>query len=152
VEPDQSKDRHRATARPHTHFTRAGVAATVVEDLVSRKWIAHVVSGEETSTQVQLVFTDALELEGLMDEVLARIDRPDGRIVADPTVDDEHRPILLAVSDNGPQMTSGSTPGIHGTARHCRAFRATRHTDRPGVDRNVLRSFEGRVPAPTQDH
>ena len=23
--------------------------------------------------------------------------------------DDEHRPILLAVSDNGPQMTSGST-------------------------------------------
>ncbi len=61
-----------------THFTRAGVAATVVEDLVSRKWIAHIVSGEETSTQVQLVFTDALELEGLMDGVLARIDRPDG--------------------------------------------------------------------------
>jgi putative transposase len=27
----------------------------------------------------------------------------------DPGVDDEARPILLAVSDNGPQMTSGST-------------------------------------------
>ena len=78
MEPDQSKDRHRATARPHTHFTAAGVAATVIEDLVSRKWLAHIVSGEETSTQVQLVFTDALELEGLMDAVLARIDRPDG--------------------------------------------------------------------------
>jgi hypothetical protein len=76
VEPDQLKDWHRAAARPHTHFTTAGVAATVIEDLVSRKWLAHIVSGEETSTQVQLVFTDALELEGLMDDVLARIDRP----------------------------------------------------------------------------
>jgi transposase len=47
-----------------THFTRAGVAATVVEDLVSRKWLAEVVSVEETSTQVQVVFTDALEAEG----------------------------------------------------------------------------------------
>jgi len=28
-----------------THFTAAGVAATVVEDLVSRKWLAHIVSG-----------------------------------------------------------------------------------------------------------
>ena len=27
-----------------THFTRAGVAATVVEDLVSRKWLAEIVS------------------------------------------------------------------------------------------------------------
>ena len=55
------------------------------------------------------MFTDALELEGLMDAVMARIDLPDGRTGADPTVDDEHRPVLLAVSDNGPQMTSEST-------------------------------------------
>ena len=47
-----------------THFTRAGVAATVVEDLVSRKWLAEIVSAEETSTQVQVVFTDALAGEG----------------------------------------------------------------------------------------
>lgn len=47
-----------------THFTRAGVAATVVEDLVSRKWLAEIVSAEETSTQVQVVFTDALAREG----------------------------------------------------------------------------------------
>ncbi|HEY6797833.1 MAG TPA: ATP-binding protein [Kineosporiaceae bacterium] len=40
-----------------------------------------------------------------MDAVKARHD--DGRI--DLTTDDEQRPILLAVSDNGPQMTSGST-------------------------------------------
>jgi len=49
-----------------THFTRAGVAVTVIEDLVSRKWLAHIVSGEETSTQIEVVFTDALDREGLL--------------------------------------------------------------------------------------
>jgi putative transposase len=34
-------------------------------DLVTRKWLATIVSTEETSTQVQVVFTDALEAEGL---------------------------------------------------------------------------------------
>src|SRR4029453_11386256 len=87
-----------------THFTRAGVAATVVEDLVSRKWLAEIVSAEETSTQVQVVFTDALEAEGLLELVTARQDG-----LVDPTVDDPSRPVLLALSDNGPQMTSGST-------------------------------------------
>jgi transposase InsO family protein len=87
-----------------THFMRAGMAVTVVEDLVSRKWIAHIVSAEETSTQVEIVFTDALAAEGLLAGVEARADG-----LVPINVDDEHRPILLAVSDNGPQMTSGST-------------------------------------------
>src|SRR6266545_1712472 len=87
-----------------THFIRAGVAATVIEDLVSRKWLAEIVSAEETSTQVQVVFTDALEREGLLERVAARQDG-----LVDPTVDDPSRPVLLALSDNGPQMTSGST-------------------------------------------
>jgi hypothetical protein len=87
-----------------THFTRAGVAATVIEDLVSRKWLAEIVSVEETSTQVQVVFTQALEREGLLARVTARQDG-----LVDPTVDDPARPVLLALSDHGPQMTSGST-------------------------------------------
>jgi putative transposase len=87
-----------------THFTRAGMAVTVIEDLVSRKWIRHIVSSEETSTQIEIVFTDALEAEGLLAGVEARAD---GLVPID--VDDQARPILLAVSDNGPQMTSGST-------------------------------------------
>jgi len=33
-----------------THFTRAGRAATAVEDIVSRKWLSTVLSVEETST------------------------------------------------------------------------------------------------------
>jgi putative transposase len=88
-----------------THFTAAGMAVLIIEDLVSRKWITEIVSVEETSTQVELAFTAALELEGLLDAVDARHD--DGRV--DIGVEDEARPILLAVSDNGPQMTSGST-------------------------------------------
>ena len=60
---------------------------------------------EETSTQVELAFTAALDAEGLLAAVDARHD--DGRV--DLGDDDDTRPILLAVSDNGPQMTSGST-------------------------------------------
>ena len=88
-----------------THFPAAGMAVLIIEDLVSRKWLTEIVSAEETSTQVELAFTAALEREGLLAAVDARHD--DGRI--DLRVDDEHRPVLLAVSDNGPQMTSGST-------------------------------------------
>ena len=49
-----------------THFRGCdGIGATAVMDLVTRKWLATIVSVEETSTQVQVVFTDALEAEGL---------------------------------------------------------------------------------------
>lgn len=88
-----------------THFPAARMAVLIIEDLVSRKWLTEVVSVEETSTQVELAFTAALAAEGLLAQVDARHD--DGRV--DLAVDDEARPILLAVSDNGPQMRSGST-------------------------------------------
>ncbi len=41
---------------------------------MTRKWITELVSIEETSTQVQVVFMDALELEGLLELVEARQD------------------------------------------------------------------------------
>jgi putative transposase len=78
--------------------------AFAIIDLVSRKWLATLLSAEETSTQVEVVFGDALGAEGLMELVAAR---QDGRV--DLAQDDPGRPLLLAVSDNGPQMTSGST-------------------------------------------
>jgi transposase InsO family protein len=81
-----------------------------------------VVSGEETSTQIQVAFIEALEDEELLELVEARANG-----VIDLAVDDPSRPILLAVSDNGPQMTSGST----------REFMATcaiaQHFGRPGT-------------------
>jgi transposase InsO family protein len=119
-----------------THFTRARSCLTVVEDLVSRKWIADIVSAEETSTQVEIVFTDALAAEGLLELVEARADG-----LVDPRVDDEARPILLAVSDNGPQMTSGST-------REFMALCAiAQHFGRPGTptDQAWIESFNGHL-------
>jgi putative transposase len=89
-----------------THFAGCPrVAVITIMDLVTRKWICEVVSGEETGTQVQVAFTDALQLEGLHELVAAHQDS-----LADRSLDAAvRRPILLAVSDNGPQMTSGST-------------------------------------------
>lgn len=121
-----------------THFTRARSALTVVEDLVSRKWIADILSSEETSTQIEIVFTDALVAEGLMELAMARADG-----LADPSVDDEARPILLAVSDNGPQMSSGST-------REFMAMCAiAQHFGRPGTptDQAWIESFNGHLKA-----
>jgi putative transposase len=129
-----------------THFTRAGVAATVVEDLVSRKWLAETVSAEETSTQVQVVFTDALEREGLLERVAARHDG-----LVDLTVDDPSRPVLLVLSDNGPQMTSGST-------REFMALCAIhQHFGRPGTPTDqawtwvAVRPRQGRMAPPAGD-
>lgn len=121
-----------------THFTRCAMAVTVIEDLVSRKWIADIVSAEETSTQVEIVFTDALAAEGLLAQVEARADG-----LVDPGVDDSRRPILLAVSDNGPQMTSGST-------REFMALCAiAQHFGRPGTptDQAWIESFNGHLKA-----
>ena len=57
-----------------THFTAAGMAVLIIEDLVSRKWLTEVVWVEETSIQVELAFTDALAAEGLLDRAEARHD------------------------------------------------------------------------------
>lgn len=93
--------------------------ALIIKDLVSRKRITEVVLAKETSTQVKVAFADALEIEGLLDVVQTRLDN--GR--ADPYADDEHRPILLAVSDIGPQMTSGSTREVLALCAAAQRFR-----------------------------
>ncbi|HRD15108.1 MAG TPA: integrase core domain-containing protein [Mycobacterium sp.] len=84
-----------------THFSRSRRCVFAVIDMVSRYWIATLVSPEETSTQVRVVFDQALVDQGL-DELLT-----DDRLDLD--TDDPARPILLAVSDNGPAMTSVDT-------------------------------------------
>jgi putative transposase len=99
-----------------THFTRACRAAVAILDIVSRKWIGTVVSAEETSTQVEVAFTAALQAE----ELLALADqRATGALRAALASGDRDRivelsgdgqlPLLLAISDNGAQMRSHST-------------------------------------------
>jgi transposase InsO family protein len=121
-----------------THLAAAGMAALAIEDLVSRKWLTTVVSVEESSTQVKLGFTEALPAEGLIDAVTARQDTP-----LDPATDDPARPILLAISDNGPQMTSTST-------RQFMALCAiAQHFGRPGTptDQAWIESLFGHIKA-----
>ncbi len=128
-----------------THFTRAGMAVLIVEDLVSRKWLSTVVSAEETSTQVEVGFTRALDAEGLLERVDAR--HGDGRV--DVSVDDERRPIPVGDLRQRPADDLRLDPRVHGPVRDRPALRAPGHTDRPGLDREPQRPPEGRVRAPT---
>ncbi|HMA46076.1 MAG TPA: DDE-type integrase/transposase/recombinase [Frankiaceae bacterium] len=93
-----------------THFSRARRVAVAVLDVVSRRWLSTVVSAEETSTQIEVAFTAALAdtgLDALLDTRLLAVLRSGGRDVDD--LDDDRVPVLLAMSDNGPQMRSHST-------------------------------------------
>ena len=93
-----------------THFTLARRVAIAIIDVVSRYWLATVVSAEETSTQVEVAFLAALAEAGLDDlldaHLLAEL-RSGQRALDD--IDDEQVPVLLAMSDNGPQMRSHTT-------------------------------------------
>jgi putative transposase len=107
---------NRIWAWDFTHFTRAKRAAVAILDVVSRKWIATLVCAEETSSQVEVVFTAALHAEGLLDvadalatEALrAALTAGEPEQLAD-LVALGQVPLLLAISDNGPQMRSYST-------------------------------------------
>ncbi len=67
-----------------THFAACGMTVLIIEDLVSRKWLTHLVSVEETHTQVQNAFTAAWEAQGLLEAALERAGT--GRV--DPDADD----------------------------------------------------------------
>ena len=80
-----------------THFTRADRSVYAIVDVVSRFWIETLVTTEQTSTQVQLLFSLALGSQGLLD--------PEGRPLRRPypSVEDQQGPVLVASSDNGPR-------------------------------------------------
>jgi putative transposase len=104
-----------------------------IMDLVTRKWVTELVSIEETSTQVQVVFMDALEIERLMQLVEPRQDA----VPADPFPFDADvdvlPPVLLAVSDNGPQMTSCSTRESASSWRCARSRNTSAGPARPPI-------------------
>lgn len=107
---------NRIWAYDFTHFTRARRAAIAILDVVSRKWLSTLVTAEESSVQVDVAFTRALDAEDLLavaqghgsDELHAALLDPDPARLAELTAAGEV-PLLLAISDNGPQMRSFST-------------------------------------------
>ena len=84
-----------------THFPAARRVVFAIVDVVSRRWIDTLVSIEETSTQVRVLFEGALGAEGLTELITPE------RV--DAFANNDSEPILLAMSDNGPQMTSKAT-------------------------------------------
>jgi len=108
-----------------TSFTRCKRVAYTIVDVVTRYWIGYLLTSEQTSTQAQLIFAQALQDQGLLG--------PDG---LPPAVKDG-LPILVAWSDNGPEMTATDT----------RQFMAlmtiVQHHGRPGTptDQAPVESF-----------
>lgn len=87
-----------------SHFTRCDRAVYAIVDVVSRFWIDTLVTTEQSSTSVQLLFTQALESQRLLDGEGQPIPRP-----YPGAAGDEGGPVLVAWSDNGPEMTAGDT-------------------------------------------
>ena len=116
-----------------THFGAARRAAFAIVDVVSRRWIDTHLSVEETSTQVRILFERALGAEGLVE--LITPERVEA-FAADAT-----RPILLAASDNGPQMASRATREFFA------ALAVAQRPRRPGAptDQAWIESFFGHV-------
>lgn len=102
-----------------THFRASKRCAVAILDVVSRYWLATVVSAEESSTQVEVAFTRALVADGkehLLDQPLL------DELACGVVPDDDLVPVLLAVSDNGPQMTSTATAVFMAGARIAQHF------------------------------
>ena len=135
-----------------THFRGLpGWSAIAVVDVVSKYCLALNLSPEETSIQVENAFIDALYVDGkawLLDDEEFLTELSGGRV---PDPDHAHIlgaedaaaavPVLLAVSDNGPQMTSSAT------ARFMAAARIGQHFGRPGTpnDQAWVESYFGHL-------
>ena len=148
----------RVWAYDFTHFTAAARCAIAILDLVSRKWLTTLVSAEESSIQVEVAFLAALEAEDLLaaadaaatHALRAAISSGDRDALTD-AVEGGQPPLLLAVSDNGPQMRSHTTREFMAGVAIAQHF-GRPHTPTPGLDRNPVRARQGRVAAPGKDH
>jgi transposase InsO family protein len=123
-----------------THFSGLpGWCAIAILDVVSRKWLSTVVSPEETSTQVEVAFTRALVADGkdhLLEDPALLAELHGGTVP-----EDDRLPVLVAISDNGPQMTSRQTAAFLAGAR------IAAHHGRPGTpnDQAWIESFFGHL-------
>jgi len=99
-------ERNRIWIWDASHFTRARRVAYAIIDVVTRYWIAYLLTTEQTATQVQLLFAHALEDQGLLDPTTGELLGADGQPLERGH---DAGPVMVAWSDNGPEMTSGDT-------------------------------------------
>ena len=128
-----------------THFTRARRVAVAVLDVVSRRWLATLVSAQETSSQIEAAFLAALDAEQLTDRIdarlLARLRSGQATPAELDGPDADGVPVLIAMSDNGPQMRS------HSTKQFMAACAIMQRFGRPGTptDQAWIESLFGHV-------
>lgn len=126
-----------------THFKGLPTwCAIAVVDVVSRKWLSFEFSPEETWVQVENAFIAALEEDGkgwLLEDAALASQLASGEW----DLEEDRLPILLAVSDNGPQMRSSKTAQFMAIAR------IAQHFGRPGTpnDQAWIESFFGHLKA-----
>jgi transposase InsO family protein len=116
--------------------TRAKYAYAII-DLVSRKWIAAGLTAAPDAVAAKVLFTGALDAEGLLtDDVAERL----ADAHAEPP-DDDRLPLLLAISDNGTEMRAGDT------RRFMALCSIAQHFGRPGTptDQAWIESLWGHV-------
>ncbi len=126
VFPEVPWERNRIWMWDCSHFSRAKRVAYAILDVVTRYWIGYLLTTEQTPTQTQLLFAQALEDQGLLG--------PDG---VPPDHDPGDPPTLVAWSDNGSEMTAIDT-------RQFMALMAiAQHHGRPGTptDQAHIESF-----------
>ena len=134
-----------------THFTRARRVAVAVLDVVSRRWLSTLVSAEETSSQIEAAFLAALDEEQLAAQridhrLLARLRNGELSATELAEIDGPETdglPVLIAMSDNGPQMRS------HSTKEFMAACAIMQRFGRPGTptDQAWIESLFGHVKA-----
>lgn len=93
---------------------------------MTRYWVGYLLTSEQTSTQAQLLFAHALADQDLLDA--------DGLA---PAPEDDGLPVLIAWSDNGPEMTGTDT------RKFMALMSITQHHGRPGTppDQAHIESF-----------
>jgi putative transposase len=123
--PQVPWERNRIWIWDASHFPQARRVAYAIVDIVTRYWIGYLLSGEQSSTQAQLLFARALEDQGLLDD--------SGR----PAARDDGLPVLVALSDNGTEMTA------HDTRAFMALMTIAQHHGRPGTptDQAHVESF-----------
>jgi putative transposase len=123
--PEVPWEKNRIWIWDASHFKRAKRVAYAIVDVVTRHWIGYVLTSEQTTTQVQLLFARALEDQGLLG--------PDGT----PLGAGEDGPALIAWSDNGSEMKADDTRGFMAL------MAIVQHHGRPGTptDQAHIESF-----------
>jgi transposase InsO family protein len=123
--PEVAWERNRIWMWDASHFPRARRVAYAIVDVVTRYWIGYLLTSETSSTQAQLLFATALEDQGLL--------APDGT----PPARDDGLPVLVALSDNGTEMTA------HDTRAFMAMMAIAQHHGRPGTptDQAHVESF-----------